>query len=99
METKVCKECGRELPVENFKMSRWGGRVDVCTECATRKLRENKAKRKEAERVEKEQKVQASRNLKLCEFTPRELMQELARRGYKGTLQYVQIHEIDIENF
>ena len=33
----------------------------------------------------------------LEEFTPRELMEELARRGYKGELQYMQ--KINIENF
>ena len=53
METsRICKDCGRELPIENFKKTRFGDRVHVCTECATRKLRENKAKK----RIEKERK-------------------------------------------
>ncbi len=30
-------------------------------------------------------------------FSPRELMEELARRGYKGKLQFTQ--EVDITNF
>ena len=25
METKTCKECGRELEISNFKKTRWGG--------------------------------------------------------------------------
>lgn len=44
-ETKVCRCCGRELPISNFKTTRWGGKVSVCTECATTKLRENKQKK------------------------------------------------------
>ena len=27
METKTCKECGRELEISNFKKTRWGGYV------------------------------------------------------------------------
>ena len=37
METKVCKDCGRELPITSFKLSRYGVRVAVCTECAVKK--------------------------------------------------------------
>lgn len=33
----------------------------------------------------------------LDKFTPRELMEELARRGYKGKLQFTQ--EVDITSF
>ena len=33
----------------------------------------------------------------LDQFTPRDLMNELARRGYKGKLSYTK--EIDITNF
>ena len=35
-------------------------------------------------------------NPKLAEFTPRELMEELRARGYHGTLEYVQRHQINI---
>lgn len=35
----------------------------------------------------------------LQDYTPRELMAELARRGYTGKLEYVERHIIDITNF
>ena len=41
----------------------------------------------------------AARNARLAEFTPRELMAELARRGYEGKLTYTRVEEIDINNF
>ena len=37
METKKCKECGRELSIGNFAMSRWGHYVEVCKECVKKK--------------------------------------------------------------
>lgn len=33
------------------------------------------------------------------QMTSRQLMEELARRGYKGTLEYTQVKRIDITNF
>ena len=99
METKICKTCGRELSVENFKKTRWGDRVNVCTECAVKKMRENKS-RKEAEMVQEKIRVRREteeRRSVLESYTARELMEELARRGYRGELTYV--HKIDITNF
>lgn len=100
METsRICKDCGRELPIENFKKTRFGDRVHVCTECATRKLRENKAKKRieKAMQVKEEARKEAEVKTALGAFTPRQLMEELARRGYEGKLVYRQI--IDITNF
>ena len=88
METKVCKRCGKELPVENFKTSRFGTRVSVCTDCANKKRRAN-AEEKRRKKIEDDGALGC--------FTPRQLMQELARRGYRGKLTYTQ--EIDICNF
>lgn len=34
--TKVCKHCGRELPIEQFSLNR-NGRIGVCKECMTAK--------------------------------------------------------------
>lgn len=50
METKVCKVCGQELPLSEFK------------------------------------KTTGSTNSELAKFTPRELIEELKSRGYKGKL-------------
>lgn len=100
METmKRCKDCGRELPIEMFKKTRYGDRVSVCTECATRKLRENKEKKRMEMAMEARQQAQKDAEVKtaLSQFTPRQLMEELARRGYKGELTFVQ--KIDITNF
>lgn len=101
METKVCKCCGRELPIENFKMTRFGTRVGVCTECANAKMRDNKARKQQQEEIDKarENAEKHERQKVLEQYTPRELIEELARRGYKGKLQYTQVHVIDIENF
>ena len=64
--------------------------MSVCSECATNKRRENKQKQKvEDMRAE-------TRQLCLADFTPRELMAELKRRGYEGTLTYVETHTIDL---
>ncbi len=37
METKKCKECGRELPVTEFRMTRWGSYDSACRECTSKK--------------------------------------------------------------
>lgn len=96
METKVCKDCGRELPITNFKLSRWGQRVAVCTECTVKKRKANKIKKEismkaevEAQRAREQERAQI-----LQTFLPCELMRELKRRGYEGTLTLKQ--EIDI---
>ena len=96
MATKVCKVCGRTLEIWNFKASRWGGRVNVCTECATKKLRENKQKRIDEQKKKVEDVRAENRQLCLADFSPRELMAELKRRGYDGKITYVETHTIDL---
>lgn len=96
--TKVCKCCGRTLSIYNFKIGRWGY-TSICNECETRHRREKKQQRI-SERKQKVEDARAeNRQLCLSDFTPRELMTELARRGYRGKLQFTQVQEIDIENF
>ena len=96
METKICRDCGRELPIDKFKNNRYGVKVSVCTECATRKLRENKEKKRIEKAMQAQQPALVEEEAKtaLSGFTPRQLMAELYRRGYSGTLTYVQ--KIDI---
>lgn len=44
METKKCKECGRELPVTEFRMSRWGHYSEVCKKCSREKYAQTRYK-------------------------------------------------------
>ena len=96
---KTCKCCGRELPIYNFKATRWGTRVSVCTECANQKARDNKIRKQQEQEMAKarENAKKSERQKMLEQYTPRELMEELARRGYTGELTYTM--KIDITNF
>lgn len=101
IKTKVCKKCGRELPIENFytNKSLKGGHDNTCKECKTaytkewqKKNREKKKARKiEEERVAFESKYKIYTCKELAPFTPRELMLELKARGYTGDLLYQEI--------
>lgn len=84
MITKKCKVCGRELPIENFRKNHIArdGYVDTCTQCASMKK-----KRVAADKVLDSTTPQnANCNPSLAGFTPRELMEELKARGFKGKL-------------
>lgn len=96
METKVCKCCGRELPMSSFKKGRWGI-VSVCMDC-DKKHRAEKRQARIDEQKKKVEDVRAeNRQLCLADFSPRELMEELKRRGYRGKLEYVETHVVDLE--
>ena len=88
----ICKECGRTLPETAFKTTRWGTKAGVCTECVTAKMKAQATAKHEKD-------VTDARSLRLRDFTPRELMEELAARGYKGTLTYTVTQTIDITDF
>lgn len=94
METKVCSCCGRELPITEFATRGIKGRkgevcvTSLCKECMKEKVASGR-----------EKKVDKAKSMRLKDFTPRELMQELASRGYEGKLRFVQVQEIDITNF
>jgi hypothetical protein len=50
-----------------------------------------------AEQKQKVEDVRAeNRQLCLADFSPRELTEELKRRGYEGKLTYVETHTIDL---
>ena len=97
--SKECKCCGATKTIDHFKKSRWGGYVSVCTECANQKRHDTNVRKKQEKELEKARVKNAIDNRRqiLSEFKPRELMEELARRGYKGNLTYTQT--IDICNF
>lgn len=98
-DKKSCTCCGQVKTLDHFKLTRWGTRVNVCTECAIQKARDNKLRKKQEEETEKanEDAKKNERKKMLEQFTPRELMEELARRGYTGELTYTM--KIDITNF
>lgn len=99
METKICKECGKEQPIGLFKKTRWGTHVNVCTECTTRKMRKTKEEKQDVVSVRLNENILRAKKMRLSEFTPRELMEELVRRGYQGKLTYTETHEIDLSSF
>ena len=93
MEKKFCKCCGRELSLDHFKRGRYGY-VSVCLDC-DKKHRAEKRQERIDEQKKKEDDLRAEkRNLCLSDFTPRELMQELKRRGYEFEMTYTEVHTI-----
>lgn len=45
METKTCKVCGRELPLAEFRVTRWGGKAEVCNGCIREKRAQSRYER------------------------------------------------------
>lgn len=45
METKTCKECGRELALSEFRLTRGGARCSVCNGCANDKRAQTRYER------------------------------------------------------
>ena len=98
-DKKSCKCCGQVKTLDHFKLTRWGTRVNVCTECANQKARDNKIRKQQEQEIAKarEDAKKSERQKMLEQYTPRELMNELARRGYTGELTYTM--KIDITKF
>lgn len=95
METKVCKYCGKELPLDKFYKNGFGV-TSCCKECHTQRMLEGKKKKKALE--EEINNAMDARQLRLQDFTPRELMARLNELGYEGKLRYTKVIEIDINN-
>lgn len=78
--TQVCKDCGRELPLDKFAMSPYGSPMKVCKECKAEKFR-NTMERK---RILKQAKVAVDTpaNMTYPEFegmSPRDVMDLMVR--------------------
>ena len=83
-QTKTCPRCGRTLSIESF-YKRGNGRIyPYCKEC-TRTYNKERSMRITPPDSENP----------LSEYTPRQLMQELKRRGYTGKLYIQQVADLD----
>lgn len=83
--TRVCKECGKELDINQFHKTAWGY-THVCKVCVKNKRKEtkdNKARLADCEKM-----VEEARKARLESIPARDLMAELHRRGYDGILEY-----------
>ena len=92
METKKCKQCGRELPLSEFTKKHFGV-AHLCKECTAKRITEAKANKKR--QMDLEHELANARNLRIQDFKPRELMAELKRRGYEFRIEYTETHIID----
>ncbi len=82
METKICRLCGEEKPISEFPKNKlYADGLDTrCCSCKNKEARESYHERKG--------KPKGGGNPALADFTPRELIEELRARGYKGTLEF-----------
>lgn len=85
---KQCNVCGQLLPEENFSKSNAAkdGLQRTCKACQSKYNKQHKEKKT----LEKKEET-------LAKFTPRELMAELYKRGYRGKLTYTQEITVNIE--
>ena len=86
VNVRQCKCCGKVKPFDEFLKNRFG-LTYICKECA-------KAKRHKKLNIA----VSAAKFARIQQFTDRELMEELARRGYSGKLEITELHVVDINN-
>ena len=103
-ETKVCKKCGRELPITEFSLNKASkdGHVARCKDCINAYQRENYA-RKKGKTMAHANPNPVLLNPKFSDKTPRELQQdmrelkeELIARGFNCEVKLTYLHEINI---
>lgn len=84
IKTKVCKVCGKELPIDQFRPNPKckDGHLDTCYECLNNKIKETN-KKKEDELVEKIFGKEADVTKELHLYADEELVQELRERGWE----------------
>lgn len=88
-QTKVCSKCGRTLPVSRFsrRTSSSDGLQCQCKECQSAYTKRNHD-------MQITPPIKGDPSSPLKDFTPRQLIEELRNRGYRGTLEYT--HKIKV---
>ena len=111
METRVCKYCGKEKPLEMFSYNQWG-HTHCCKECVSERMKSGIRKRlvgevkpepkwhrktKQRARIEElEALLESAKDKRLDDFTPRELFVHLKKLGFKWErMYYTRIEEVD----
>ena len=103
-ETKVCKKCGRELPITEFYTNKdcKDGHVGRCKDCINAYQRERYALKK-GKTLARANPNPVLHNPKFSGKTPRELQQdmrelkeELIARGFNCEIKLTYLHEIII---
>ena len=91
IKTKVCSRCGRELPRTEFPKNAQSrdGHLGVCKKCHRKRMNDYRRNLAEKARL-----YDMRGGLK--DYTPRDLMLELKRRGYEGVLSFTERKTIDI---
>lgn len=77
---KTCKECGKLLTLDHFRLTKLSadGHANICKECAKQKRQQKKG--------EFVPTPSGGGNPDLAKFNPRELIEELRSRGFSGKL-------------
>lgn len=90
-----CKCCGKELPVTEFRTT-GKGMMKTCISCFKQHCSEaaKKAINEKSELNKVKQDLEIANTKRLQDFTPRDLLAELKRRGYKWEDMYV-IQKVD----
>lgn len=90
--TKVCKVCGKELPIEMFRKNNKSkdGYTDTCIECINVNIRAGFNKRKDAQETPKaEEPIRLEDTIKMVDainsVPDQALVNELRQRGYDVT--------------
>jgi hypothetical protein len=100
-KTKVCKRCGRELPLHEFgRHARTADGLQMyCRQCnsdAMKRTRLKKAALKAEEKAQAQETAEETYTPRFKDarpiivFTNQELLDEIKRRGYTGYLKHVE---------
>lgn len=93
--TKKCIKCGRELPLDEFYTNKGtkDGHQNECKECTRERSKHNYGIRKK----QIEEALENAKKTKLSNFSPRDMMHELAKQGYYGIIHFDVDKEKEVE--